>query len=93
MSPLLAIVVIGAFSYGFVRSLTTEAMMSFEDLEPRPQAGEALKALGREDLDLFAVDELHERIAALEAEIARSKAAIDGKSSKRSAADALFNFR
>ena len=39
------------------------------------------------------MDELHERIAALEAEIARSKAAIDGKSSKRSAADALFNFR
>lgn len=93
MSPLLAILAIGAFSYGFVRSLTTEAMMSFEDLEPRPRGGEALKALVREDLDLFAVDELHERIAALEAEITRSKAAIEGKSSKRSAADALFNFR
>ncbi|WP_333612752.1 DUF1192 domain-containing protein [Brevundimonas bullata] len=67
--------------------------MTFEDLEPRPQGGEALRALRLEDLDLYAVDELHERIAALEAEIARSKAAIDGKSSKRSAADALFNFR
>ena len=67
--------------------------MSFEDLEPRPQGGEALKALVRVDLDRLAVDELHERIAALEAEIARSKAAIDGKSSKRSAAEALFNFR
>lgn len=67
--------------------------MTFEDLEPRPQCGEALKTLGREDLDLYAVDELHERIAALEAEIARAKAAIEGKSSKRSAADALFNFR
>ena len=73
--------------------MAKEARMSFEDLEPRPQRGEALSALGREDLDLYAVDELHERIAALEAEIARSKAAIDGKSSKRSAADALFNFR
>jgi uncharacterized small protein (DUF1192 family) len=93
MSPPLAIVVIGAFSYGFVWFLATEAVMTFEDLEPRPQGGEALRALGREDLDLYAVDELHERIAALEAEIARSKAAIDGKSSKRSAADALFNFR
>ncbi|MBB4798876.1 uncharacterized small protein (DUF1192 family) [Brevundimonas bullata] len=67
--------------------------MTFEDLEPRPQGGEALRALSREDLDLYAVDELHERIAALEAEIARAKAAIEGKSSKRSAADALFNFR
>ena len=49
--------------------------MSFEDLEPRPQRGEAIAALGREDLDLYAVDELQERIAALEAEIARSRAA------------------
>ncbi|MFZ4166637.1 DUF1192 domain-containing protein [Brevundimonas sp. NPDC058933] len=67
--------------------------MTFEDLEPRPRGGEALKALGREDLDLYAVDELHERIVALEAEIVRSRAAIEGKSSTRSAADALFNFR
>ena len=67
--------------------------MTFEDLEPRPQRGAALAALGREDLELYSGEELHERIAALEAEIARSKAAIDGKSSKRSAADALFNFR
>ena len=36
---------------------------------------------------------VQERIAALEAEIARSRVAIDGKSSQRSAADALFNFR
>ncbi|SJM56422.1 hypothetical protein FM111_05320 [Brevundimonas diminuta 3F5N] len=73
--------------------MAKEARMSFEDLEPRPQRGEAISALGREDLDLYAVDELQERIAALEAEIARSRAAIDGKSSQRSAADALFNFR
>ena len=36
---------------------------------------------------------LQERIAALEAEIARSRTAIDGKSSQRNAADAMFNFR
>lgn len=60
--------------------MAKEARMSFEDLEPRPQRGEAIAALGREDLDLYAVDELQERIAALEAEIARARAAIQGKS-------------
>lgn len=67
--------------------------MTFDDLDPRPQRGAALRALGREDLDLYAVGELQERIAALEAEIARSRAAIETKQSKKSAADALFNFR
>ena len=73
--------------------MAKEARLSFEDLEPRSRRGEAIAALGREDLDLYSVDELQERISALEAEIARSRAAIDGKSSQRSAADALFNFR
>ena len=40
----------------------------FEDLEPRPQRGEPLRALSREDLDVYAVEDLQERIAALEAE-------------------------
>lgn len=66
--------------------------MTFEDLEPRPQRGAAMASLGREDLDLYSVDELHERIETLEAEIKRSKAAISGKAAKKSAADALFNF-
>lgn len=66
--------------------------MTFDDLDPRPQRGAALKALGREDLDLYAVEELQERISNLEAEIARSRAAIETKASKKSAADALFNF-
>lgn len=65
--------------------------MTFDDLEPRPQRGAALTALGREDLDLFSSEELTERIALLEAEIARVRAAMDGKKSKKSAADALFN--
>ncbi len=65
----------------------------FEDLEPRPARGAPLIALTREDLDGYSVEDLKERIAALEAEIARAKAAIDGKSSQRSAADAMFNFR
>lgn len=66
--------------------------MTFEDLDPRPQRGAALTALGREDLDLYAVDELDERIEGLRAEIARVERAIEAKRSKKSAADALFNF-
>lgn len=66
--------------------------MSFDDLEPRVQRGEALTVLGREDLDLSSVEALRERITALEAEIERSQRAIDAKQAKKSAADALFNF-
>lgn len=65
----------------------------FDDLDPRPQRGAALTALSREDLDLYAVEELNERIEALEFEIARARQAIEAKRSKKNAADALFNFR
>ncbi len=65
----------------------------FEDLEPRPARGAPLIALTREDLDGYSVEDLKQRIAGLEAEIARSHAAIEGKSSQRNAADAMFNFR
>ena len=65
----------------------------FEDLEPRPARGAPLIALTREDLDGYSVEDLKQRIAGLEAEIARYRAAIDGKSSQRDAADAMFNFR
>ena len=67
--------------------------MVFEDLEPRPQRGASLLAVTREDLDLYAVEELAARIETLEGEIARCKAAIDGKTNRRSAADALFSFK
>lgn len=70
-----------------------EVIVSFEDLEPRPQRGAALASLPREDLDLYSVEELGERIEALEAEIARARKAIAAKADKKSAADALFNFR
>jgi uncharacterized small protein (DUF1192 family) len=65
----------------------------FEDLEPRPARGAPLIALTREDLDSYSVEDLKERIETLQAEIVRSQTAIDGKSSQRNAADALFNFR
>ena len=66
--------------------------MTFEDIDPRPQRGAAMTALGREDLDLYSVEELGERIEALEAEIARVRGVVAGKAAKKSAADALFNF-
>ncbi len=64
----------------------------FEDLEPRPQRGEPLRALSREDLDVYSIEDLEERIAAMDAEIGRARAAIEAKRSKKNAADALFNF-
>ncbi|MBP8072611.1 MAG: DUF1192 domain-containing protein [Brevundimonas sp.] len=71
---------------------TKEAVM-FEDLEPRPARGAPLIALTREDLDGYSVEDLKQRIEGLQVEIDRSKAAIEGKSSQRNAADAMFNFR
>ncbi|WP_271164757.1 DUF1192 domain-containing protein [Brevundimonas intermedia] len=70
-----------------------KATTMFEDLEPRPRRGDALNALGREDLDAYSIEDLQERIQALDDEIRRARAAIDSKTAKKSAADALFNFR
>jgi uncharacterized small protein (DUF1192 family) len=64
--------------------------MAEEPAEARRQRGQSLIDLGREDLEMFGADELHERIAALEAEIARARAQIARKQSTRAAADALF---
>lgn len=49
--------------------------------------------LGKEDLDPLSVEDLKGRIAALEAEIIRVRAAIESKQNRRSAADALFSFK
>jgi uncharacterized small protein (DUF1192 family) len=64
--------------------------MDADDLEPRKRRGEALKALAREDLELLGVEELNDRITALEAEIMRIRAQLDKKSGTRNAAEALF---
>ena len=62
-----------------------------EDAEPvRKPRGWALVEAAREDLELLAVVDLEERIAALEAEIARTRAQLDRKRAGRAAADALF---
>ncbi len=61
-----------------------------EPAEPRRGRGALLVELAREDLDAYAVDELSDRIEALQEEIARVQAKLAGKTSGRAAADALF---
>lgn len=63
-------------------------LMDESDL-PRPK-GDAASALAREDLGPYSQDELAERIALLDAEIARVKAHRDRAGAHRAAADALF---
>jgi uncharacterized small protein (DUF1192 family) len=52
--------------------------------------GQRLAEALREDLELFGLEELAARIAALEGEIARTRAQIERKRAGRAAADALF---
>ena len=49
-----------------------------------------LRQLAAQDLDPLSVEELHERVAMLEAEIARSKTRIERAVNHRASADALF---
>lgn len=63
-----------------------------EPAAPRRGRGALVQDLAREDLDLYAVEELEERAAALRAEVDRTLAARDRKTSTRSAADAVFSF-
>ena len=61
-----------------------------EPAPPRRGRGQALIDVTREDLDLYAVEELQERIELLQAEAARTQAQMDRKRAGRAAADALF---
>ena len=61
--------------------------------EPRPARGEVLRALAREDLELYGRDELEERIDLLKREIARIEAQLQRKHAGLAAADALFSIR
>ena len=63
--------------------------MDLDDiLGPRPD--DPLPALLREDLDRLSVAELEARIAALEGEVARTRAKIAATATHRASADALF---
>jgi len=61
-----------------------------EPADTRVLRGQRLAEAVREDLELYGVAELEERIAVLETEITRVRAQIDKKRAGRSAADALF---
>jgi uncharacterized small protein (DUF1192 family) len=61
-----------------------------EPVEPRAFSGDALNATTHEDLEIYGVIELEERIAALEAEIARTRSQLNKKKAGRDAANALF---
>ncbi len=63
-----------------------------EDDRPRPR-GDAASLLAKELLDTYSQDELMERVALLEAEIARVKAHHGKAAAHREAADALFGKR
>jgi uncharacterized small protein (DUF1192 family) len=65
--------------------------MDADDL-PRPR-GDAASQLAKESLDSYSQDELMERIATLQAEIARVKAHHARAANHRQAADALFRPR
>lgn len=63
--------------------------MDLDDiLGPRP--GDPLPALIAQDLDRLSVAELEARVVALEGEIARCRAKIEGAVNHRASADALF---
>ena len=64
-----------------------------EPAEVRVGRGQRLLDAVREDLDLFGVAELEERVDVLQAEIARVRNQLDKKKSGRAAADALFSPR
>jgi uncharacterized small protein (DUF1192 family) len=63
--------------------------MDLEELFPS-KPDDPLVALGKQDLDPISIDELKERIAALQAEIARVEAHMQRVQTHRSAAEELF---
>lgn len=62
----------------------------FDEADLPRRRADLLADLAREDLDKLSIAELDDRIAALEAEIRRSKAKREGAASFRAAADSLF---
>jgi uncharacterized small protein (DUF1192 family) len=63
--------------------------MDLDELFP-DKPGDPLTLLTKQDLDPLSVDELHNRIAILESEIARVRAKIDASVNFRASADAIF---
>jgi uncharacterized small protein (DUF1192 family) len=65
------------------------APMDLDELFPN-KPDDPLTLLTRQDLDPLSIDELHARIATLEAEIERVRAKIDASVNHRASAEALF---
>jgi uncharacterized small protein (DUF1192 family) len=65
--------------------------MAEEPADVRRSRGWAIVEMAREDLEPYGVGELEERIAGLQAEIARTRAQLARKQAGRAAADALFS--
>ena len=63
--------------------------MDLDELFPS-KPDDPLTLLTRQDLDPMSVEELHNRIAVLEGEIARVRAKIDSSVNFRASADAIF---
>ena len=63
--------------------------MDLDELFPS-KPGDPLVQLTKQDLDPLSVEELEERIATLEGEIARVRAKIDAAVNHRASAEALF---
>ncbi len=63
-----------------------------EPAEPRRGRGLAMVDLAKEDLELYGVEELDDRIEQLQAEIFRTRTQLERKKAGRAAADAFFNF-
>ena len=63
--------------------------MDLDELFP-DKPGDPLTLLTKQDLDPMSVEELHNRIAILEGEIARARAKIDASVNFRASADAIF---
>jgi uncharacterized small protein (DUF1192 family) len=82
-------------AFGSVDSKRTKGESAFAmDDDDRPRlTRDAASQLAGESLDRYSQDELGERIALLEAEIARVKAHRDRANSHRAAAEALFRPR
>lgn len=64
--------------------------MDTDDIAPPPRAGDPLALAARQDLDPLSVAELEARVAALEAEIVRTRAKMEHAVNHRSIADQLF---
>jgi uncharacterized small protein (DUF1192 family) len=73
------------------RAVPGSTLLSMDADENLPRRkDDVLIALARQDLDPLSVEELEARVAALEIEIARSRARIERAVNHRASADALF---